>query len=174
MDDRFRTGRTRNLRRRLAVGAAAVVLTCLGVVTTVPGSSPAFADTVVDGCTIVANPTATHFTDCPGVDFSSADLSGVDLSYANLTSAVFARCIGQVQFPYITCPATDLNGADLHDANVSSAVFTAAQLESPTHLCCRHTGPDWGHSHRARRQRCSYARANPDRPRHDRCQLHWC
>ena len=65
--------------QRLAVGAAAVVLTCLGVVTTIPGSSPAFADTVVDGCTIVANPTATHFTDCPGVDFSSADLSGVDL-----------------------------------------------------------------------------------------------
>ena len=132
MDNRFRSGRTRSLRRRLSVGGAALTLTCLGVVSAVPGSSPAFADTVVDGCNIVANPTAAHFTDCPGVDFSSADLSGVDLSYANLTGAVFARCIELVQFPYITCPATDLNGADLHDANVSSAVFTAAQLGSPT------------------------------------------
>ena len=46
--------------------------------------SPASADTVIDGCTIVSNPTATNFTNCPGVDLTGSDLSGVDLSYADL------------------------------------------------------------------------------------------
>ena len=132
MDNRFRSRRTRNLRRRLAVGCAAVILTCLGVLTTVPGSSRAFAGTVVDGCTIVANPTATHFTDCPGVDFSSADLSGVDLSYANLTGARFANCIEQTQFPPLICSATDLDNVDLHDATVSNAAFDAKVQGSPS------------------------------------------
>ena len=31
-------------------------------------ATPASADTVVNGCTIVANPTPTNFTNCPGAD----------------------------------------------------------------------------------------------------------
>jgi hypothetical protein len=42
----------------------------------------AYAETI-DGCTIVAHPTPTAFTDCPGDDVSGADLSGVNLKYAD-------------------------------------------------------------------------------------------
>ena len=75
---------TRRLRRlsgtvlliTVAVVAPAVVVT----------SSPASADMVVDGCTIVSNPTPTDFTNCPGATLAGADLSGVNLSYANLAA----------------------------------------------------------------------------------------
>ena len=102
------------------------------VVTGLPGAAPAFADTVVAGCTIVANPTPSHFTNCPDVDFSTASLSGVDLSYANLGGSVFARCTMSSQFPFLTCQGTDLQGADLHDANASSATFNAKTLGNPS------------------------------------------
>lgn len=103
----------------------AVALVGVGTASGLPGSATAFADTVVDGCTIVANPTATHFTDCPGVDFSTADLSGVDLSYADLVGASFASCTESAQPPSITCTGADLEHADLHDVNASSVAFSA-------------------------------------------------
>jgi uncharacterized protein YjbI with pentapeptide repeats len=104
----------------------------LGTVSGLPGSAIASADTVVSGCTIVANPTATHFTDCPGVDFSTADLSGVDLSYADLVGASFASCTESAQPPSITCTGTDLEHADLHDADASAAAFSAKVLGTPS------------------------------------------
>ena len=51
-------------------------------------ATPAFADTVVDGCTIVSNPTSTNFTDCPGADLAGVDLSSYDLSFADFAGGL--------------------------------------------------------------------------------------
>src|SRR5438105_2472271 len=71
-------------RRAIALGAGVVLLLAL---MTAAAPSAAFADSVVDGCTIVSNPTATHFTSCPGANLAGANLSGLNLSYADLNRA---------------------------------------------------------------------------------------
>ena len=48
---------------------------------------PASAATVIFGCTIVSNPTSTHFTNCPNSNLAGASLGGLNLSYTN-----FAGC----------------------------------------------------------------------------------
>jgi uncharacterized protein YjbI with pentapeptide repeats len=83
-------------------------------------AAPASADTVVDGCTIVSNPTPTNFTNCPGANLSGVDLSGVDLSYANFAGADF----------FDTGASTNLSGADLSHADLSSAVLIFANLSN--------------------------------------------
>ncbi len=84
-------------------------------------STPASADTVVNGCTIVSNPTPTNFTNCPGANLAGTSLSGDDLSYANLSSAT-------------------LDDADLSNVNLSSANLTGAALigcaQTPTEEAC--------------------------------------
>ncbi len=65
---------------------ATTVLVLLGSVAANVAPVPASADMVVNGCTIVSNPTPTHHTNCPGADMSGANLSGVDLSYANFAT----------------------------------------------------------------------------------------
>lgn len=126
------SGRHRPWFRVLTVMGLSLTTVGLGAVTGVPGSIPAFADTVVAGCTIVANPAASHFTDCPGADFSGADLSGTDLSFAGLPEAVFVRCTEQLRSPPIACTATDLHDVELHDANVDHAAFDAKLLGNPS------------------------------------------
>jgi uncharacterized protein YjbI with pentapeptide repeats len=75
---------------------------------------------VVNGCTIVSNPTPTHFTNCANANLAGVDLSSVNLSYANLGGAVFASCqIG-------TC--SEALGADLSSANLSFADLAGAQF----------------------------------------------
>jgi uncharacterized protein YjbI with pentapeptide repeats len=111
---------SRTLSRVLLGGAIGVASLFIGTVAGIPNSTPAFADTVVDGCTIVSSPTPTDFTDCPGANLSSANLSGDDLQYASLSGATFAYCTDTAQ-----CSATDFENADLGDANVSGAVFDA-------------------------------------------------
>ncbi|HLH29462.1 MAG TPA: pentapeptide repeat-containing protein [Acidimicrobiales bacterium] len=74
----------------------------------------AAADTVVDGCTIVAHPTRSHFTDCPGADLAGADLSGLDLSFAVLTTANLGGA---------NLTGSSLRRADLHDATLGSCRF---------------------------------------------------
>lgn len=69
-----------------------VLLAALGVSGTVSESVlanplPAGEDQVVNGCTIVANPTPKNHTECPGADLSGTELSGADLSYADLSTA---------------------------------------------------------------------------------------
>jgi uncharacterized protein YjbI with pentapeptide repeats len=108
------------LRRPLVAMMVALASVALSVVATIPGSAPASADTVVAGCTIVSSPTPTHFTSCPGVNFSQVNLSGLNLSYANLAGAVFAAC---PQGASSTCYGIDLANANLHSANVSNVVF---------------------------------------------------
>jgi len=90
-------------------------------------SAPASADTVVNGCTIVSNPTATNFTDCPGADLSGANLSGLDLSFANLSGASFANCVTLAGVGP-TCSVATLSGANLADANLSGAFFVACDV----------------------------------------------
>jgi hypothetical protein len=97
-------------------------------VLTVAETSPASADSVVNGCTIVSNPTATNFTNCPGVDLSSANLSGIDLSFADLAGDAFAICSGLFTF---TCNAADLSGANLTDANLTNSRIWAFATAPP-------------------------------------------
>ena len=107
---------------RLVRMACAVLAVAVGLVTpvlTVAETSPASADAVINGCTIVSNPTPTNFTNCPGADLSAADLSAVDLSFADLAGAAFATC----NFIAGTCTAANLTGANLTDANLSKAAF---------------------------------------------------
>ena len=106
---------------RILRATGTVLVTVVAFVTPVLASStPASADTVVDGCTIVSNPTPTNFTNCPGANLSGADLSGVNLSYANFAGADF---IFGLDF-------ANLSGADLSNANLSSAGLAGVDLSN--------------------------------------------
>jgi YVTN family beta-propeller protein len=104
-------------------GSVALVAATLAV-PTLSTTTPASADMVVNGCTIVSNPTSTHFTDCPNANFAGANLSSVNLSYANLSGATFAVC------PSL-CMAGD--SADLSSANLSYANLAMAQFVNCIH-----------------------------------------
>jgi uncharacterized protein YjbI with pentapeptide repeats len=137
----------RSARRRFSVACTLVLVVFVGL-TTVDAPS-AFADSTINGCTIVAQPTAAHFTNCPGADLSGANLSGVDLSFANLsganlvgadlTSAVLRRanlssaslatCVLQPDFS-VRCNAADLGNANLTRASLAGAALFGANLTS--------------------------------------------
>ena len=74
---------------RLA-GSVALVSGMLALPSVLSTTTTASADTVIDGCTIVSNPTPTDFTDCPNMNFSGLNFSGFNLSYANLAGDTFA------------------------------------------------------------------------------------
>jgi uncharacterized protein YjbI with pentapeptide repeats len=100
------------------VMAVALVTPVLATAT----AKPASADTVIDGCTIVANPTPTNFTNCPGVNLSGALLAGANLSYANLTGAQLAgNCV--LNLPSVECQGAILDEANLSGADLSNASF---------------------------------------------------
>ena len=94
-------------------------------------ATPAAANTVVDGCTIVSNPSSTDFTNCPGADLAGADLSSFNLSFANFAGANFAGAV------LATCPfGVDsfcnfavLSHANLSHVNLSGAVLAAATAD---------------------------------------------
>lgn len=67
----------------------------------------------INGCVIVAAPTATTFTDCPGVDWSNQNLTGQDLSFANLAGA-------------------NLNGANFLNATLVSANLVGVSVNNTT------------------------------------------
>jgi uncharacterized protein YjbI with pentapeptide repeats len=108
------------------VGTISLVTTAL----VLPGlavSSSASADTVIDGCTIVSNPTPTHFTDCAGSDLAGADFSGLNLSYSNFAGSTFADC------GVLSCGAVDLTDANLTDANLSGiGVWAGVTFDDPS------------------------------------------
>ncbi len=118
----------RRLSGVVAFGTGVVLVAA--VLSTVTASA-AFADTVVDGCTIVANPTATHATSCPGANLARADLSGLNLAWANLAGAnlyqanlsgtTLAGCTFQLQPLLISCSGARLDGDFLVGANLSGA-----------------------------------------------------
>jgi hypothetical protein len=92
-------------------------------------STPAAADTVVNGCTIVSNPTPTNFTNCAGAFLVGTNLSGVDFSYANLPGALFVESgffCGDAD-----CRASDLSGANFTGANLSGASLFGSGLWFP-------------------------------------------
>jgi Pentapeptide repeats (8 copies) len=123
---------------------AIVLVVAAALVPVMTASTPASADTIVDGCTIVSNPTPTHFTSCAGDNFAGADLSGVNLSYANLAGAAFEACERTLSSG-ITCVVATLTGApdagvhrqvrdhprgDLSGANLSGADLAGASIDS--------------------------------------------
>ena len=114
------------VRRLVRITATAVVL-AVGLVTpvvTAALTTPASADMVVDGCTIVSNPTPANFTNCPGATLAGAPLSGLNLSYADLSNAVFDTCT-EVQLYSYNCTDSDLSRVNFTDANLSGAVIVA-------------------------------------------------
>src|SRR5665213_1181900 len=147
-DERRPAARHRILKRTVGLGAGVALL----IASTAIGSSPAFADSVVHGCTVVSNPTATHFTSCPGANLAGANLSALNLSYADLTrtnldranlsntilgraaltgatlrhadlaGATLAACSFQLQSGQVSCGGADLSGAQLAGANLKGAV----------------------------------------------------
>jgi uncharacterized protein YjbI with pentapeptide repeats len=111
------------MARYLGRVSAIVLVAAAALVPVVTASTmAASADTVVDGCTVVSNPTPTHFTNCAGANLGGADLTGVNLSYADLAGVGFVSCNGTLSSG-ITCTVATLTGADLKDANLSGATF---------------------------------------------------
>ncbi len=103
--------------RLLSVTGTALLIV-LGLVTPVLATAtatPASAQTVIEGCTIVSNPTPTNFTNCSLMNLFDANFSGLNLSYANFASSTFAYCQPN---PPISCSAADFSGANLTDANL--------------------------------------------------------
>jgi uncharacterized protein YjbI with pentapeptide repeats len=98
----------------------------LVVLTTGIASSTAFADSIVDGCTIVSTPTATSFTRRPG-----ANLRGVTSTCVSLD---FGDGIGVVPFcGGVSMPNSNLHNADLTGDDLSFAFLPGANL-SGAHL----------------------------------------
>ncbi len=125
----------------LLVTVVAMATICVGGALGIGGSSPAFADTVIDGCTIVSNPTQTHFTSCPGANLSGADLSGLDLSFADFSGASFVGNCALAPFP--TCASADLTSAELTDADLANANFVSCINVRPfPEFCGSGTLPD--------------------------------
>jgi uncharacterized protein YjbI with pentapeptide repeats len=98
----------------------ATVLGIAAVAVVIPSAAPAqtVADRVVNGCTIVENPTPDHFTICPFADLAGAQLNGVNLSDAHL---------GQANFT-----GAHLSGANFTRANLNGARLTDAILSNAT------------------------------------------
>ena len=110
--------------RLLRVTGMVLVIAVAFVIPVLATSTPAAADTVVNGCTIVANPTPMNFTNCPNANFAGADLASLNLSYANLTGAQFV-------FPFSLPPES---------ANLSSANLSYANLAGAQFVGCAHPG----------------------------------
>jgi hypothetical protein len=100
----------------LLIGVALVTPT-LGVT-----SVSASAQVVVDGCTIVSNPTPSNFTNCPGANLSTANLTGVNLSYADLAGATFVSCTASVASG-VECTSATLSGTNLTSADLADVSF---------------------------------------------------
>jgi uncharacterized protein YjbI with pentapeptide repeats len=131
--------------RLLRVSASALIVAVVIVtpVLATASATSASADTVINGCTIVSNPTSTNFTNCPGADLSGANLSGANLSFANLsnanlsnadlTAATFnstsAILSSGTDFAGAIMTGADLEGADLaFDVNLANADLSGADL----------------------------------------------
>jgi uncharacterized protein YjbI with pentapeptide repeats len=106
--------------RLLRVTGTVLVIAVAFVTPVLATSAPASADTVVNGCTIVANPTASNFTNCPGADLSGVDLSGDDLSFANLAGANLSNS-GLIDCFVVSEFAGECQSANLADANLTEA-----------------------------------------------------
>ena len=112
------------MSRRLLrlTGTALLIGVALVTPTLVVTSAPAFAQVVVDGCTIVSNPTPSNFTSCPGADLSTANLTDANLSFADLAGATFVSCTVSVASG-VECTSATLSGTNLTSADLSDVSF---------------------------------------------------
>ena len=116
---------------RLLRVSGTVVIIAVALVTPVlvtTTATPAAADTVVDGCTIVSNPTSTNYTNCPDADLAGADLHSFNLSFANFAGADLAGALLAACPPGVDsfCNFALLSDANLSRVNLSGAVLAAA------------------------------------------------
>ena len=70
-------------------------------------ASKAHGPWTIGTCVIVGHPSATHYTQCVGMQLTGADLAGADLSHAVLTRANLSNA--------------NLTGATLTGANLGGA-----------------------------------------------------
>ena len=128
---------------RVTGTALVVAIALVTPVLATASATPASADTVISGCTIVSNPTSTNFTNCPGANLSGANLSGANLSFANLSSAnlsdanltaatfnsTTAILTSGTDFAGAIMTGADLEGAQLaFDVNLANADLSGADL----------------------------------------------
>ncbi len=106
---------------RLASAVVVAVAVC-GAAVQAASSPPAAAATVADGCTIVANPTPTDHTSCPGTHLEGAGLNGLDLAYADLAGAYLAACT--TTFSGSSCSTATFADSDLEDADLAHATLS--------------------------------------------------
>jgi uncharacterized protein YjbI with pentapeptide repeats len=119
--------------RRVFAGSVVVVMVFAMMTTIGLTPTPALAaSTTINGCTIVAHPNQTHFTDCPGADLLGANLAGVNLSFANLSNADIGNCTIDYPPPTLTvaCSAGVLTGADLKHADLHGALLLGVDVSS--------------------------------------------
>jgi uncharacterized protein YjbI with pentapeptide repeats len=121
--------------RLLRVTGTVLVIAVAFITPALATSAPASADTVVNGCTIVANPSATNFTNCPGANLSGTDLSGDNLTFANLAGANLSNSslVGCVLLSYSQgeCQSANLSDANLTGANLSNDLLVNCALLPP-------------------------------------------
>jgi hypothetical protein len=81
-------------------------------------STVASADQVINGCTIVSNPTPTNFTDCPGANLANISID-LNLSYANLQNA---------DLHFTMADGSNFTDADLRGANLTGLYTVDANM----------------------------------------------
>ena len=125
--------------RLLRVSGSALVVAVVFVtpVLATASATPASAQTIIDGCTIVAFPTPTDFTNCPRADLAGADLAGIDFNFANLPGADLAGASFVSSFfnpdgtPSTSFDPAMFSTANLSQANLSESVFVLCAPEEP-------------------------------------------
>lgn len=126
--------------RKKITGAVATLAVVVGAVMAV-GTGEASADTVINGCNIVSEPSTTRYTNCPGADFGTANLDRVDLSYANLEGANFSEVSSftYTKMYYANLKNTNFDGRNLQKiswvgADASGATLVSADMSGISNL----------------------------------------
>jgi hypothetical protein len=104
----------------LIVAALSVVLGLGTTGATAASKAHTGGSRTIGTCVIVGHPSATHSTQCVGMQLVNAPLRGADLSHADLTRADLSNA--------------NLEGTTLTGANLTAAVLTGAHL----------SGAQWG------------------------------
>ncbi|MFC4606014.1 pentapeptide repeat-containing protein [Rhodococcus kronopolitis] len=104
-----------SLARRCAAVLAGTGVAFAGIAALAPTAGAA----VINGCEIVAKPTAEKFTDCAKANLAGAALGDLDLSFANLAGANLSGA---------TLEKSNLSGANLTGVNLNSALASGVNL----------------------------------------------
>lgn len=123
---------------RLALGAVVLIGGVLAW-PTLASARVTSGDKIVDGCTIVENPTETHHTIC-ATAFSGSDLAGLNLDWSDLTGSTFGARpnltdttfrnaqLNRVTFSDATMVRTDMSRARLVDMNFKHSNLAGAKF----------------------------------------------